>query len=69
MFINCKEMISSPNGDGTYNIQLLGCKFLNHEKIIEGDLTFQRVSKRSEDLFDIMKIDENSEIFTVCIPE
>ena len=69
MLINCKEMISSPNGDGTYNIQLLGCQFSNHEKIIEGNLTFQRVSKRGEDLFDIMKIEGNSEIFTLYIPE
>ena len=69
MFINCREMISSPNKDGTYNIQILGCQFSNNGKIIEGEMTFPRVLKRGEDLFDAMVKEEGSEIFTLYIPE
>lgn len=69
MFINCKEMISSPNGDGTYNIKLLGCQFSSDGKIIEGEIAFPKIIRRGEGLFATMQTNENSEIFTVYIPE
>lgn len=69
MLINCKEMISSPNEDLTRKIELIGCQFSNNGKIIEGTITFPRVFKRNEDSFEFLPAKEDSEIFTLYIPE
>lgn len=69
MLIKCKEVISSPNEDLTRRIELIGCQFSNNGEIIEGTITFPRVYKRQEDSFEFLPTKEDSEIFTLCIPE
>ena len=69
MFINCKEIISSPNEDLTRKVELIGCQFSNNGEIIEGNIVFPRVFKRQENSFVFFPEKEDSEIFTLYIPE
>lgn len=69
MLINCKEMISSPNEDLTRKVELIGCQISNNGEIIEGNIVFHRVFKKQEDSFVFLPKEENSEIFTLYIPE
>ena len=77
----CKEAIVTPNGDDTYKLKFVGCKFMDGGKEVEGDIVFSRVSKEQADSvnnnknfydfakFNSLPTDEESEIFTICIPE
>ena len=69
MFIKCNEMISSPNEDFTHKVELIGCQFLNDGRVIEGTIIFPRVYKMQENSFEFLPAKENSEIFTLYIPE
>lgn len=70
MFINCKEMIITPNDDGTYKLELLNCPFRdNNGEEISGVVTFPRVSKDGVDSFKNENVLPKSEIFNVIIPE
>ena len=69
MFIKCNEMIFSPNEDFTYKVELTRCQFSNNGEIIEGTITFPRVYRRQKRSFEFLPVKENSEIFTLYIPE
>lgn len=71
MFVKCKEIISSPNNNGTRKIELVGCQFANNGEVIEGTITFPNVYKSQENSFEYFPAIENkdSEIFTLYIPE
>lgn len=69
MFIKCKEMISSPNEDFTHKVELIGCQFSNNGEMIGGTITFPRVYRRQEGSFEFLPTKEDSEIFTLYIPE
>lgn len=62
-------MISSPNTDHTYKIELHGVQFKNNGEIIEGTVIFPRVYPTQEKLFEFLPEKEDSEIFTLYIPE
>ena len=62
-------MISSPNEDLTRKVELIGCQFSNNGEIVEGNIVFHRVLKRQEDSFVFLSKKEDSEIFTLYIPE
>lgn len=46
---NCKEAIVTPNDDGTYKIEFIGCKFMNNGEELEGNVVFPKVSKTEAD--------------------
>ena len=69
MLINCKEVVSSPNEDLTRRVECIGCQFSNNGELIEGTIVFPRVYKRQEDSFEFLPAKEDSEIFTLYIPE
>ena len=69
MLINCKEVISSVNEDLTRKIECIGCQFSNNGEIIEGTIVFPRVRKKQEDSFEFLSAKEDTEIFTLYIPE
>lgn len=69
MLIKCKEMVSSPNEDCTRKVELIGCQFSNNGEMIEGTIVFPRVYKRQENSFEFLPAKEDSEIFTLYIPE
>ena len=69
MFIKCKEIISSPNEDCTRKVELIGCQFSNNGEVIEGTIVFHRVRKKQEDSIEFLPAKEDSEIFTLYIPE
>lgn len=69
MLINCKEVIFSPNEDLTRKVECIGCQFSNNGEVIEGTIVFPRVYKRQENSFEFLPAKEDSEIFTLYIPD
>ena len=69
MQINCKEVIETPNDDFTKRVEFIGCKFMCNGKEIEGTIVLHRVVGHDLDSLEYYPIEDNSEIFTVCIPE
>ena len=81
--INCKEVNIIPNEDSTYKLEFVGCKFTDNGKEIEGNITFPRVleedvksvDKDAKNFYDFkpryipLVTDEQTELFSICIPE
>ena len=78
----CKEVIVTPNDDNTYKLEFVSCKLMDNGKEVEANIVFPRASKDQADsvsnsgtnLYDFAKFNslpsnEESEIFTICIPE
>jgi hypothetical protein len=62
-------MISSSNKDHTHKIELHGVQFKNNGEVIEGTVIFPRVYPTQGKSFEFLPEKEDSEVFTVYIPE
>lgn len=70
MNLNCENIVITKNEDGTYKLVLIDVPFsVSNEDVINGVVTFPRVSKNGINLFKNENVLPRSEIFNVIIPE
>ena len=68
---NYKEVIRTPNDDGTERVEIVGCKVTSNGEKFEANLILPRVLEIEEDVVAYCSMDSLEEglIFTIHIPD